>query len=481
MVKNLLFCCALAALAGTTVQAQNKSYFSNDFGEVNGVSDNGRFVAIGDIELNKAYLWDSTNPDVFTDISVVSDPTANVPSAQLVIGTQAYDVTDDGSIVVGMVQYADGHSAGAYYKDGKWNPLPLHAASLNTNVAIAVTPDGKTIAGYSFISDPTSEIAGRYYPVQWILGNDGTYELHAYTNINLPDHQGFIPLTQTPDGKVIAGTVYCSIQSNIPALIVDGQLKIFNELTETSEPWIYKGKYYCGTDPETGKQIWSEDPNDPRIVLFTETYIDGYKDSEIAVEGTLTSCDDKGNFYGMRTMISNVDEEGNATLTKGATIYNVNTDTWTDNFDMSFYTCGVGDQLLFANNCIVMVDGKKRYLDEEYSINSTRPLAGINKISADGKVLGGMSYEVNEATGENQYFPFVTVTDGAFSGIKETFGGMERVSFIVSAGTIEVRNAETMNVYDLNGRLVACGKTASVAPGIYVVKAGEVTAKISVR
>ena len=92
-----------------------------------------------------------------------------------------------------------------------------------------------------------------------------------------------------------------------------------------------------------------------------------------------------------------------------------------------------------------------------------------------------MSYEVNEATGENQYFPFVTVTDGAFSGIKETFGGMERVSFIVSAGTIEVRNAETMNVYDLNGRLVACGKAASVAPGIYVVKAGEVTAKISVR
>lgn len=480
MVKNQLFGCAIAALASLAAQAQNQSYFTDNLGEVNGVSDNGRYVAIGDTENNHAYLWDSNNSNVFTDISADPALTANRPSAQRVVGSQAYDVTDDGSMVVGMLLYADGHSTGAYYKDGVWTPLPLHPASLNTTEAIAVTPDGKTIGGYSFISDVTSEIAGRYYPVQWILNDAGVYELHAYTDIELPDHQGFMPLTQSPDGKAIAGTLYCAVQSNIPALVIDGQLKIFNELTEKSEPWIFRGKYYCGTD-ENGKQIWSDDPNDPRIVLFTESYIDGFKDSETAVEGSLAFCDNDGNFYGMRTLITNVDENGGGTLRKGATIYNVNTDTWTDNFDLSFYTAGVGQDLMFANDGIVMIDGKRRYIQEEYGIESPRPIAGINKISMNGKVLGGLGYEINPASGEYQYFPFVTVLEGAFSGIKTVYGGSDRPSFIVSRGTILLRNAESMDVYDLNGRLVASGASASVAPGIYVVKSGDTSAKVLVK
>lgn len=480
MVKNLLFCCAIAALATPTAQAENHSYFTDELGEVNGVSDNGRFVAIGDIENNLAYLWDSNNPDVFTDISADPAQTASLPSAQRIIGTLAYDVTDDGSMVVGTLFYADGHSAGAYYKNGAWTALPLHPASMNTTEAIAVTPDGKIIGGYSFLSDPTSAIAGRYYPVQWKLNDAGNYELHAYSDISLPDHQGFMPLTQSPDGRIIAGTVYCARQSNIPALLVDGQLKLFNELTEISEPWIYKGKYYCGLD-ENGKQIWSEDPNDPRIVLFTERYIDGYKDTDTAVEGWLTFCDNNGNYYGMRTLITDVNEEGGATLRTGATIYNVDTDTWTDNFDLSYYTAGIGQNLLFANDGIVMIDGKRSYFQEEYDINSSRSIAGISKISLDGKVLGGMTYEINPASGEYQYSPFVTVTEGAFSGIKTVYGGSDRPSFIVSRGTILLHNAESMDVYDLNGRLVASGASASVAPGIYVVKSGDISAKVLVK
>lgn len=480
MVKNLLFCCAIAALATHTAQAENHSYFTDELGEVNGVSDNGRFVAIGDIENNLAYLWDSNNPDVFTDISADPAQTASLPSAQRIVGTLAYDVTDDGSMVVGTLFYADGHSAGAYYKDGVWTPLPLHPASLNTTEAIAVTPDGKIIGGYSFLSDKTSQIAGRYYPVQWKADGTGTYGLHAYSDINLPDHQGFMPLTQSPDGKIIAGTVYCAMQSNIPALIIDGELKLFNEITEKSEPWIYRGKYYCGLD-ENGKQIWSEDPDDPRIVLFTERYIDGYKDTDTAVEGSLAFCDNDGNFYGMRTLITNVDENGGATLSKGATIYNVNTDTWTDNSDLSFYAAGIGNELMFANDGIVMIDGKRRYIQEEYGIESPRPIAGINKISMNGKVLGGLGYEINPASGEYQYFPFVTVLEGAFSGIKTVYGGSDRPSFIVSRGTILLRNAESMDVYDLNGRLVASGASASVVPGIYVVKSGDTSAKVLVK
>lgn len=460
--------------------AQSSSYFSNELGDLNGLSDNGRYAAIGDLEQGLAYFWDSTNPNVFTDISVDPNETAMMPAAQRVVGTLAYDVTNDGSMVVGTLLYADGHLAGAIRRDGKWTPLPLHEAALNTTEALAVTPDGSVIMGYSFIADKTSEIAGRYYPVQWVRSDDGSYDLVAYTGIKLPDHQGFMPSSQSPDGRVIAGTVYCGVQSNICALVVDGELRIFHELTEKNEPWIYKGKYYCGMDAD-GKQIWSSDPDDPRIVLFTEYYIDGYKDTEIGLTGAFADCDTHGNFYGQRTIVSNVDADGGGTLKTQACIYNVDTDTWTDAPTLDYYSCGVGDSLLFANSGIVMIDGNKRYVEEEYGIESARSIAGINRVSADGKVFGGMVYEINPATGTYQYFPFVTVTEGASTAIRPTIIGQTEPAFIVAGQKLSVVGADSMEVYDLDGRLVASGTEAEVAPGVYVVRAGGTSAKIAIR
>lgn len=481
MLKSLLISGAVISASMLGAQAQNKTYFGSNLGEVNGVSDNGLYVAIGDIENNRAYLWEAANPDVFTEITPDLSETADLPSGQRIAGALAYDVANDGQTIVGTLVYGDGHTVPAIYKDNKWSPLQLHPSSMNTNEAIAVTPDGKTIGGYSFIYDKSSEIGGRYYPCQWILGEDGSYELKAYTDLKLPDHQGFYPMTQSPDGKVIAGEIFCGMSSIIPALIVEGELRIFDELTEKSEPWIYKGKYYCGVD-EDGKQIWSEDPNDPRIVLFTEYYIDGWKDtSESRMTGMLASCDGNGNYYGQRTLVSEVDEEGNAVLKTVACIYNVNTNEWIDNPSYSAFSAGVGTDLIFANNGAVIKDGKRYVFEEEYDVEAPSPIAGVSKISIEGKVIGGMRYEVNEASGEMQYFPFVTVTDGAFAGVSQTFGSEDRATFIVSGRTISVLNAESMEVYDLNGRKVATGMTAEVEAGIYVVKAGTVTAKIQVR
>lgn len=481
MLKTLLISSAVVSATVLSVQAQNESYFADILGEVNGVADNGKYAAIGDIDNNIAYLWSAENPDVFTDITPDLDETADLPNGQRIVGALAYDVTNDGSTVVGSLYYADGHSVPAVYKDGNWTPLQLHASSMNTNEAIAITPDGKTIGGYSFINDPGSDIGGRFYPCQWTLGQNGTYEIHAYTDIDLPDHQGFYPMTQSPDGKVIAGEVFAGASAIIPAMIVEGELRLFDKLDTKMEPWVYKGQYYCGED-EDGYQIWSDDPNDSRIVLFPEYYINGWHDTgEQSMTGMFASCDGEGNFYGQRTLVSNVDEEGLADLKTMACIYNINTDEWTYNESCAYFTAGVGQNLLFADQGKVLIDGKVKFLDEEYGIESSNPIAGVNKISIYGTVLGGMSYEINPATGEPQYFPFITVTDGAFVGVNRIYGGVDRASFIVSGRNIMVRNAESMDVYDLNGRKVATGTTANVEAGIYLVKAGEVTAKIQVR
>lgn len=69
MIKNLLLGCVVAATGVATATAQNLTYHSDLLGEVNGVSDNGRYVAVGDVETNTAYLWCADNPDVFVDIT----------------------------------------------------------------------------------------------------------------------------------------------------------------------------------------------------------------------------------------------------------------------------------------------------------------------------------------------------------------------------------------------------------------------------
>jgi len=480
MLKNLLICGAVVTASAMCVHAQNKTYFADILGEVNGVADNGKFAAIGDLDNSYAYLWSAENPDVFVNITPDPDDTASLPAAQHIVGALAYDVTDDGSIVVGSLFYADGHSVPAYYKDAEWTPLQLHASSMNTNEAIAITPDGKTIGGYSFINDPTADTGGRFYPCQWTLIEEGAYELHAYTDIELPDHQGFYPLTQSPDGKVMAGQLYCGMGAVIPAIVVEGKLRMFDKIETKMEPLIYKDKYYCGTDDD-GNQIWTSDPDDPRIEYFQESYINGWHDDGESMVGILASCDNQGNYYGQRTLVSEADEDGNAILTTMACVYNINTDEWTYNKSYQYFTAGVGQELLFADQGKVLIDGKAKFLDEEYEIESPSPIAGVNKISNYATVLGCMRYEINEATGEPQYFPFITVADTSSVDATRIYGGADRASFIISGRDIMVRNADSMDVYDLNGRKVATGKTANVEAGVYVVKAGEVTAKIQVR
>lgn len=466
MTKNLLIA-SLAAIAPAgvfTAYAETQAYFFDEIGNVQGISDNGKFAAIADDEDLHAYLWSAENPTEIKCLDFVQGDTSGLPSSQVARGFSAMDVADNG-MVVGSVFYKDGKERAAYWIDGEWHFLPLHQYIVNTTCALGVTPDGRVISGYQFINDPTSEVGGRYYPATWTLNDDGEYELDSHTDIVLPAHQGFIPYTLNREGNVIGGMVFCGAGSTIPALLVDGELLYWNELDTRLEPFYYKGEIQG---------------------MFEEYYIDGYHDgwSGLYFNGCFAGCDDQGNFYGFRTRAFDVTEEGDGRLVNGAVIYNLDTDTWTDVEKDSGYTCGFGDRVLFHNDGKVTIDGTTSDVIGALDVNTGRTIAGIAKVSQDGSVLGGMTRVLNPATGEYQFFPMILILDEGLnvnSGVSDIVVAESNVVMIATAGHIEVLNAADVAVYDLDGRLAGTGASVDVTPGIYVVKADNVSRKLVVK
>lgn len=466
MTKHLLIASlvAIAPAGALTSYAETQAYFFDDLGYVQGVADNGKFAAIADDEDLHAYLWTAENPSELKSLDVVQDNTADLPSSQIMTGFSAMDVTNDG-MVVGSIYYKNGKQKAAYWVDGEWHFLPLNEYVLNTTCALGVTPDGRVISGYQFINDPTSEIGGRYYPATWTLNDNGEYELDSHTDIELPAHQGFIPFALNPEGNIIAGMMYCGTGSTVPVLLVDGELRCWNEFDTRLEPFEYKGEV---------------------IGLFEEYYIDGYNDGieGLYFNGCLMGCDNQGNFYGFRTRAFDVTEDGNGRLVNSAVIYNIKTDTWTDVENHSGYTCGFGDRVLFHNDGNVTIDDITTDVAGALDVNSDEEITGISTASMDGKVFGGVTQVVNPANQQLQFFPMMVVLD---NGLNETDGVSDivvtdsKVVMIATAGHIEVLNATDVAIYDLDGRQVATGASADVAPGIYVVKADNVSRKLFVK
>ena len=476
-MKKILLLSAILFLGVHGMKAESTDYPQvyafDEMGDINGISDNGQYGALTDPDNGLAYIWTVSNPEVLTEITAVGGQNFNGTAGAFV--TTANDVSDAG-VVVGSVLMGENFIP-AYYKDGQWNLLPLHLAAKANNEAVCITPDGSVIAGYQFINDPSADIKGHYYPCQWFLNDEGGYDLKTYTDIDLPDHQGFFPMTQTPDGEVIAGTVYCGIQSMINAILKNGKLILFDEIVTKNEVFEYKGKY-SGED-ENGKQIWLDDINDPRVKYFPEVYIDGYRDSQ-ALMGFFTNCDSNGNLYGARNRVENVDEEGNGEVYMDACIYNYKTDTWYTDSQWSAFSAGIGDETLFTLNGTVIKDGEVTDVQEAYDVWVPGTVEGINKISADATVLGGVSSEFFEGLGVTYYYPFFVVT-GEGSGVDAVAGDPKKGLVVTYPGRIDVLNADEIAVYDLDGRLVGSDKVNYVNPGIYVVKAGDATYKVIVR
>lgn len=253
------------------------------------------------------------------------------------------------------------------------------------------------------------------------------------------------------------------------------------KIEEKGEPWIFRGKYYCGDD-ETGKQIWSDDPNDPRIVLFEATYIDGIKDQgqdEGAFSGGFQGADAQGNFYGSRTVAVNVEA---GTTRRGATIYNSKTGEWDDHFNYQVFTNGIGKYIFGAGDTLI-VDGQSSTFTSTFGFSSSRTISAMYKMSSDGKVIGGNTSEINPASGEPQFFPFIIVLDEPLIDPSGVTGieAAEGLQVSVANGVINVEGAASVAVYDLNGRLIGNTASTSVQPGIYVVFADGKASKVLVK
>ena len=118
---------------------------------------------------------------------------------------------------------------------------------------------------------------------------------------------------------------------------------------------------------------------------------------------------------------------------------------------------------------------------EAYGITSKYTINGVSKISSDGKTLAGVASDINPATGEYEYYPFIIQVDGGTGAAPEIAGSPKKGLVIATQGRIEVLNADNVAVYDLNGRLVGTDKVTEVNAGIYMVKADDASYKVVVK
>lgn len=468
LMKRWLLLGAIAAVAGS-MNAATQVFSTENLGEVTGISANGEYASIYDYEDNRAYLWIRSTGE-FKEIGLKKNTDTTVAADKRVVGCWAMGVTDDG-MVVGSVLYFSGKQRPAIYKDGEWELLPLSPNALNTNSAIAVTRDGKVIGGYQYFNHPDADIPGAYRPCSWTLEGD-EYVLNSYEGLSLPKHQGFYPTCMSYDGSVIAGYVFAGFSSMIPCYIKDGEMNIMATITTKEFPWEYKGKWYCGKD-ENGKQIWTDDPNDPRIVLFTETMIDGIKnDTEDSnFNGGFQGIDEKGNMYGYTSHAHITDaEEGEGSFESYAGIYNYNTNEWTYDENYQAFTNGLDGKYVFGPDDTLLIDGETTTFTGKFGFSAPKSISAFYKSSRNGQVLGANLYEYNPATGEPQFFPMIVVLDEPLLDIPEDD----------AVATVGAETEGVTSVYDLDGRYVGAS-VDGLAAGLYIVRCGEKASKVIVK
>lgn len=461
MKKHLLYLATVSMAFSFQLNAETRYYASDPddiYGLLTGISSNGQWAVVSDDDDNIAYFWQLGDPDEFEFIA---------DDALL------YEVADNG-IAVGALFNEGKYRAAIYnYDTNEWMQLPDHPAVLNEQYARCITPDGRVIAGYEFDYAAVSELGGRYYPVVWVLNEETEeYDIITFNDLLLPDHQGFITECMTPDGKYLGGRLYCAFAAEIPAMIdvEKHEITFWNELEIRIEPFEYKGEI---------------------IGEFEEKYIDGFHDTSSVdtFSGEFIGCDRLGNFYGHRTVVYNVSEDGQTgDLVHYACVYNYLSGEWTDVKGVSAFSVGYNDaKTIFATGAkmVVMTDDDKPDIESIYDglgFKCSDDLSGITNGSADGKVLGGIYPILNPATNEPQYHPFMILLDNPLSGISEiAINHNSDVMILVAKGQIEVANAKSVAVYDLKGRLVSASPSSRVNAGVYVVKADDVTRKVIVK
>jgi hypothetical protein len=450
MRNSLLFTAVFAMTATLSLNAKNQVYTFDELGgTVYGVSHNGKYVVGGDDDDNVGFIWLSEDPE---NITVIENCVLHAAS-------------NDGVIVGSFYDEGGYTSKAGYYFNGEHYALPLSDDLIGESFAMSISSDGKYIGGYQYTYYAGSELSGRYYPCRWVRDDFGEYQLEMYNNIDIPDHQGFAAGTMTEDGRILAGQVFCGFASRIPAMLVDGEFVIFNELETKSEPWYYKGEIYGYDDT---------------------TYIDGFKDYSTSdcFYGSFLSVDNAGNFYGTRTRATNVQSDGTGTLVHGGFMYNKATDTWTDGKSGdqgTCYYCGIDGNYISTTNGGLIVDGKETTLVDYFNLDFTKQVAGLAGYSDDTTVAGGTSLYLFEGTGEYLGEPFFIKFDEPVAGVSEITKPVSNANVLTTGNKIVVTGANNIAVYTTTGQLVSTKSVSTLPAGIYVVKADNKTAKVAVK
>ncbi len=448
MKKVLLLSLFGASVLG--MSAENKIFFPESpdgetLGYVTAISGNGRYATILDDENNLSYLWDYINP---------------LELVQLPGKCQAFDVTNDG-MVVGCT-YASGKYTPAIYRNGEWTALPVDPTSLNTNFVRRTTDDGKVLGGIQCIKDDNNEMAKGYRACKWTLNEDGQYELSMYESLppDVAHHQGFWMLDMNNDGSIFTGYIMCgATQCTIPAIVKDGRYDYFVEVEERLEPWYYKGEL----------QGYEK-----------EYYIDGYHDTEDQnnFQGAFNTIVD-GICYGSRTQAIDVTPEGTGKLIRGACTYDINKNEWTDNYDYDAFPIGMGDKI-FTSHAKVLINGEAKSLADAFDIKYSQDLVCVQELNSDGTVMGGMHQELNPATMEYMYYPFIIALDyNPEKGVKTVSDA--NISIVAENGLIKVNGAENIAIYSIDGKFVSNSAETAVDGGLYIVRADNVVRKVIVK
>ncbi|MBD5283124.1 MAG: hypothetical protein HDS31_00715 [Bacteroides sp.] len=461
-MKKALLLAGACLLAAGSASAATAFYppVPEIMGDAISVSSNGRWAVVSDTEMSYGYLWDAENPTEYTRVVSGLYDKVNI-----------YGVSDD-CLMVGQVYLGDGKWRPAIRKGivGDWELLDVDPYTLNSAEATCVSSDGKYIAGWLMIKgdeEADGPLKGAYYPAQWTLNDKGGYDYKAFYDFDTLGQQGFITYCQSNDGRVIGGMIHagCS-DAFLPAIIIDGKFKMFDEVVYKNEPWYYKD------------QIMGYDD---------VSYINGFKDdqSNNTFVGMFQGVDYDGNLYGCRTIAKDVDEEGNGTLENYACIYNYEKDEWQYTDKVRAFSIGHKADVIYCNNARMItggIDGEISSIKEtlDFGQDFSQQLTGILSISEDNKTLGGCYQVLNPASGEYQYFPFMLVVDGDFNSVEIVNDGNAPVAIVVSNGNIEFVGAEGV-VYDLNGRLVGQGANVNVAAGTYVAKVGNESRTVIVK
>ena len=426
MKKILLPLFAAVALCQSASAEYTMYLYDRDLGNFNRVSENGKYaVGCDQYDYTGSFIVDILNPAEMIEIE----------------GGELYDITNDGMAVGAEYEVVSGsyYSRAAIYVNDEWVRLPESPDCVGQSLARAVSPDGKRIGGMMFCTAEDSEIGKKYYPCVWTLNESSNkYELTTYNTIELPDNMGFYTYDMSDDGTIITGLVNTYAGSQVPAIVKNGELKLWNKLEVKLWPFEYKDKTY----------------------YYDTGFVDDIEEGAQAsywFSGCLNSI--KGRYaFGHRSVATNVDvETGTGTVTHYRSIYDTETDTFTDVKTGEFFSCGYDNTKAFytKNNTAYIMNGDENVaVNEYYEVGDEETIAAVYDFDSEASVLACSYLWLNMSISSYCEAPALIVADKGPSAVN----------------VVRVEKQGDNTIHDLQGRRIANDK--ALAPGIYI-KNGE--------